>query len=701
MKVRVGFDVGGTFTDVILADESGRLVIEKVLTTPADPSIGAKQGVAAALARWGAEVDDVVLGIHATTLVTNAIIERRGARTGMLCTRGFRDVLEIGGGTRYDIYDLFLPFPEPLVERRLRREIGGRVGAGGDELAPLAAEEVTAALRDLVDDGVEAVAVCFLHSYRNDAHERMAAELILREFPQLAVSVSSDVSAQLGEYERFSTTVANAYVQPLMSRYLAELEAWLRSGRLLLMASNGGTTAVATAQRWPITLIESGPAAGALAAAEYSRRIDRPNVVSLDMGGTTAKVCLIDDGQPMTSPEFEAARAERFKPGSGLPLQIPVIDLIEIGAGGGSIARINDLGLLKVGPKSAGADPGPACYGLGGEDPTVTDANLVLGYLDEGSFLGGEMPLDRSAAEDAVARGVGEPLGLELVEAAWGVHEIVNENMAAAMRMHVVERNRDPRRYSLIAFGGAGPAHAAAVARKVGIREVIVPFGAGATSAYGLLVAAPVVDLAHSYVVEIGSADRGDIERVYDELERRGAALLAAAGVDRGDVRFERSVDMRYTGQAHRITVPLADAHLNEHGEAGLLEAFTRRYAELYSLLNPDFGVEALNWRLRASGPAQELRVVPAARGAADGAPPAERDVYFPDEGFVRTPVYQHRALRPGRSLAGPAIVEQRESTAVLGPSDTATIDDELNLVVAVGAAKGPQARVQRRSEPA
>lgn len=682
--LRVGFDVGGTFTDVILVDDRGRMVIEKVLTTPLDPSIGAKRGVMEALERFEVGVENVALGIHATTLVTNAIIERRGACTGMLTTRGFRDILEIGGGTRYDIYDLFLPFPAPLIARQLRKEVTERIDARGEVLEALDDHNAEEELVRLVANGVESVAVCLLHSYQNNVHEEALLKLIEERFPELEVSLSSDLSPQLGEYERFSTTAANAYVQPLMSQYLDKLDIWLRGGRLLLMGSNGGTASVTTARRWPITLIESGPAGGALAAAAYSQQVGRPRVVSFDMGGTTAKVCLIDDGRPLTSPEFEAARAERFKPGSGLPLQIPVINLIEIGAGGGSIARLDDLGLLKVGPTSAGAEPGPVCYRLGGSHPTVTDANLILGYLDESSFLGGDMVLDRSAAEAAIARELAKPLGLGPVEAAWGVHEIVNENMAAAMRMHVVERNRDPRRYSMIAFGGAGPGHAVAVARKVGIHEVIVPFGAGATSAYGLLVAAPVIDLVHTYVVEIGDSDWGVIEEIYADLERRASELLADAGVGWDRLTFERSVDMRYVGQAHQISVPISEGKMDEHGEAGLLEAFTRRYAESYALLNADFGVEALNWRLRASGPPQDLRVLPTSVSH-PRSDISTRDVYFPEFGFVSTAVYQHGRLEPGAEIEGPAVIEQRESTTVLSPSDMATLDEGFNLIIAIG----------------
>src|SRR5712691_6271475 len=360
---RLAFDVGGTFTDIVLVDDDGSLTIEKVLTTPDAPGVGAQAGAETALERVSATVGDVALGVHGTTLVTNAIIERRGARTGMLTTQGFEDAIEIGLGERYDMYDLFLPFPAPLVERRLRLGVPGRIGADGTEIAALDEAAVVTALRHLDAEGIEAVAICFIHAHANPAHERRAAELAREHVPHLAVSLSSEIAGQLGEYERFSTTVANAYVQPRLDRYLAELDTWLTHGSLLLMGSNGGTLYVEAARRQPITMIESGPAAGALAAAAYARRLDRRHVVSFDMGGTTAKVCLIDDAEPLMSPDFEAVRAERFKPGSGIPLRIPVINLIEIGAGGGSIARMNELGLMKVGPKSAGADPGPACYG--------------------------------------------------------------------------------------------------------------------------------------------------------------------------------------------------------------------------------------------------------------------------------------------------------------------------------------------------
>ena len=412
------------------------------------------------------------------------------------------------------------------------------------------------ALHALAAEGIDAVAICFLHAHANPTHERRAAELAREYVPQLAVSCSSEIGGQLGEYERFSTTVANAYVQPRLDRYLGEIDAWLSRGRLLLMGSNGGTLSVEAARKQPIRMIESGPAAGALAAAAYARRIRLPRVVSFDMGGTTAKVCLIDDAAPLMSPDFEAARAERFKPGSGIPLRIPVINLIEIGAGGGSIARMNALGLMKVGPTSAGADPGPACYGRGGSEPTVTDANALLAYISPSSFLGGAMTLDLDAAAAAVGRLAGD-LGLDTIRTAWGIHDVVNESMAAAMRSHVAERNRDPRNYTMFAFGGAGPVHAVAVARKVGIPEVIVPLGAGVTSALGLLTAPMAVDLVQSFPALLSDVKWDSVERILVDLERRARVAITLDDVEPDGIAVERAVDMRYVGQAHEISVRL------------------------------------------------------------------------------------------------------------------------------------------------
>jgi N-methylhydantoinase A/oxoprolinase/acetone carboxylase beta subunit len=677
---RLAFDVGGTFTDVVLVDDDGTLTVEKVLTTPDAPERGAKLGSSAALDRVEADIADVGLGVHGTTLVANAIIERRGARTGMVTTRGFEDVIEIAHGERYDMYDLFLPFPTPLVERRLRLGVPGRITADGTELVPLDEEAVLAALRALHAEEAEAVAVCFLHAHANPAHEQRVAELAREHVPHLAVSLSSDVAGQLGEYERFSTAVANAYVQPRLDRYLAEIDDWLTGGRLLLMGSNGGTLSVEAARRQPIAMIESGPAAGALAAAAYARRLERPHVISFDMGGTTAKVCLIDDAEPLMSPDFEAARAERFKPGSGIPLRIPVVNLIEIGAGGGSIARMNELGLLKVGPQSAGADPGPACYARGGTEPTVTDANVLLGYLGAGSFLGGSMALDVDAAATAVDALAGR-LGLDATRTAWGIYDVVNENMAAAMRSHVAERNRDPRNYTLFAFGGAGPVHAVAVARKVGIPEVIVPLGAGVTSALGLLTAPMAVDLVQSMPVPLADADWSAVARLLTELERRGRTAIS---IEDG-VKVDEAVDMRYVGQAHEITVRLPVARDDPTLESALRAAFDETYRELYSVLNDSFEVEILNWRVRVAGPATDVWLSAADdQGRPSGT--STRPVWDAAlQSFVDAPIHRQAALEPGVPLAGPMIVEQRETTTVVGAADSAHVDDSGNLVIKVG----------------
>ena len=680
---RLAFDVGGTFTDIVVVDHAGSLTIEKVLTTPEAPEVGAKTGTGAALARLGAEVSDVELGVHGTTLVANAIIERRGSRTGIVTTRGLEDVLEIGLGERYDLYDLFLPFPAPLVERRLRLGVAGRIGPDGTELAPLDEHAVLDALSQLEAEDVEAVAICFVHAHANPAHERRAGELAHDRVPHLAVSLSYEIAGQLGEYERFSTTAANAYVQPLLGRYLAELDEWLEHGRLLLMASNGGTISVEAARRQPITMVESGPAAGALAAAAFARRLGRKHVVSFDMGGTTAKVCLIDDAKPMMSPDFEAARAERFKPGSGIPLRIPVINLIEIGAGGGSIARANELGLLKVGPTSAGSDPGPACYGRGGAEPTVTDANTLLGYISPTSFLGGSMLLDVAAATVAVER-LSAELGLETIRTAWGIHDVVNESMAAATRSHVAERNRDPRKYTLFAFGGAGPVHAVAVARKVGITEVIVPLGAGVTSALGLLTAPMAVDLVQSAPSPLSRVDWDTVGHVLDDVEHRARGILSLDGRTPDAVTVERAVDMRYIGQAHEITVELPVPPTDPGAGEALRRAFDETYLSLYSVLNESFGIEVLNWRVRVSGPAADLWF--AAEHDPDPVEPSARPVWDATAAaFVDAPVLRQGGMDAGATYVGPIIVEQRETTAVLGATDTATIDELGNLVIEVG----------------
>jgi N-methylhydantoinase A/oxoprolinase/acetone carboxylase beta subunit/N-methylhydantoinase B/oxoprolinase/acetone carboxylase alpha subunit len=704
-RYRVGIDIGGTFTDFVLFDgECGQLHLHKCLTTPKDPAVGALEGLEELLRGARLDFGDIGHLVHGTTLVTNAIIERRGAALGLLTTRGFRDTLEMGSEQRYDIYDLFLRFPEPLAPRPWRREIDERISRDGEIVVPLDVAGVERQVAELVGQGVEALAVCFLHAYKNPRHERLAREIIARGFPSLAVSLSSEVVPELREYERGTTTTANAYVQPLMDRYVARLEEALAErgfrGRFHLMQSAGGMASPATARAFPIRLLESGPAGGGLATAFFGGQAGHRDVISFDMGGTTAKACLIQGGQPDIAPMMEAARVHRFKRGSGLPIKAPVIDMIEIGAGGGSIARVDPLGLLKVGPRSAGADPGPACYGLGGKEPTVTDANLVLGYLDARFFLGGRMRLDGDAAEAALAA-VAEPLGLSAPDAAWGVYTIVCENMAAAARVHIVEKGRDPRRYAMVGFGGAGPAHAARVARILGVREVIVPPASGAASALGFLVAPISFELVQSLPGVLDELDLGAVNTLLADLEARGRTLLAEAGVTAEEVTVRRRAEMRLLGQVHDITVPLPDEPLAPDALDAIKAAFAHEYARLYTHVYTGTVIQAISWRVQCSGPAPSIGVRrPEDAAAGRVALKGSRRTYFGDAGgWVDTPVYDRYALRPGQAISGPAIVEEREATTVVPPGDRLEVDAQENLRLRIAPVSGlPRGGLAERS---
>lgn len=686
---RIGVDIGGTFTDIVLLSGDGQeMAISKVLTTPQEPALAVMNGVKDLLSRQGLAPQQVSQLVHGTTLITNAIIERKGAKTGLITTAGFRDALEIGRERRYDIYDISLENPEPLVPRRLRREVTERLDHTGHVLTPLDPAEVHSVIQALVNEGIEALAVCLLHSFRNPAHEQLIKQLAAQHFPQLACSLSCEVMPEIREYERTSTTVANVYVQPLARRYLDQLNSDIRAlgvpRDISIMLSNGGITSCQVASEYPIRLIESGPAAGALAASFYSQRKHLDRVISFDMGGTTAKICLVDQGQPMLTTDFEAARVYRFKKGSGLPLKVPVIEMIEIGAGGGSIARVDELGLLKVGPDSAGSEPGPVCYGRGGTEPTVTDADLVLGYLSPDYFLGGQMVLDRDAARQAIASKIARPLNVDLLRAAWGIHQVVNENMANAARMHLVEKGRNPRGADLIAFGGAGPVHAYRVAERLKFRTLLCPLAAGVTSAFGMLTAPLAFDFVQSYVTTLAALDFAALEQMYAHMETRGRRLLTAAGVE-GDIALSHSADMRYVQQGFEIRVPLPTGRLTPDAIPALRQAFAEEYERLYKRLNPGVEIEVVNWRLIASGPRPQITLQqPAKRGLSlSTAKKGERQVYFPEQAdFAPCAVYDRYLLPVGQGFAGPAVVEERECTVVIGPNATACLDEEQNLLI-------------------
>ena len=686
---RVGVDIGGTFTDIfLLSGDGSEIAIEKVLTTPRDPAAAVVNGLRALFAERGIAPQRVTSLVHGTTLITNAIIERKGATTGLITTKGFRDALEIGRERRYDIYDISLENPAPLVPRFLRREVNERLDNTGHVMTPLDPQEALSVIRGLVDDGVDALAVCLLHSFRNPAHELLIKRLAAEHFPHIFCSLSCEVMPEIREYERTSTTVANVYVKPLAQQYLNKLNADLRAFGLprdiFIMLSNGGITSCGVAGEYPIRLIESGPAAGALAAVFYSahRQLDR--VISFDMGGTTAKICLIDYGKPLLTTDFEAARVYRFKKGSGLPLKVPVIEMIEIGAGGGSIARVDTMGLLKVGPDSAGAEPGPVCYDRGGAEPTVTDADLVLGYLSPEYFLGGRMHLNLEKAKRAIEEKIAKPLKVDLLRAAWGIHQVVNENMANAARIHLVEKGRDPRDYSLIAFGGAGPVHAYRVAERLKLKTLVCPLAAGVTSAFGMLTAPLAFDFVQSYVTALSDVDFDVLDRLYADLEARGRELLTAAGVE-GTISLSRSADMRYLHQGFEIRVPLPSGRLTAESLSALRNAFTTEYERLYKRLNPGVEVEVVNWRLIASGPKPQI-VLPspsADNRSLEGARKGERQIYLPEHhGYAPASVYDRYLLPVGIPFAGPAVVEERECTVVIGARAQAEIDEEQNLVI-------------------
>src|SRR5919198_2422484 len=626
MPYRVGADNGGTFTDLLLVAEDGATIFGKTLTTPDDPSVAVESAMRQALADAPGVLGQRGTLVHGTTLVTNALIQRTGAPTALLTTDGFRDALEIGREHRYELYDLNLEHPRPLVPRELRFDVPERIAADGTELRPLDEAYVCRLVGELRDRGVTAIAVAYLNSFRNPGHERRTAELIAEVAPDVRVSLSSEVQAEIREFQRTSTTVANVYVQERVAAYLAELRARLDRlgfvGSFFVMLSSGGIATPETAARFPGRMLESGPAAGALAAADQGRKAGYPDLLSFDMGGPPAKLCAVARGQPLTVHEFEVDRVYRFRRGSGLPIRVPVIDMIEIGAGGGSIARVDNLGLLKVGPDSAGAEPGPVCYARGGTEPTVTDADLVLDYLDPDYFLGGHMKIDVQGAHDALGRLAG-PLGMSVEQVAWGIHQVVNENMANAARAHLGERGMDPRRLPLFAFGGAGPVHGYRVAEILRLPRLIAPFGAGVGSTFGLLVAPLSFDFVRSAYSRLDDVDWDVANGLLDEMAEEGREVLKASGLSADAITFRRTADLRYVGQGHEVSVPLPVGRLLEGSLPEIVRAFDERYQTLYGRKGPEVPLEVINWRIVASGPkptlAPKLGGAPRSAGGAGG----------------------------------------------------------------------------------
>ena len=689
---RIGVDIGGTFTDLVVFDDaSGSFAVGKTLTTPRDPSQAVETLVLESLEREGVAIESVQQLIHGTTLVTNAIIERTGSRTALLATQGFRDSIEIGRENRYELYDLMLEMPQPLVPRYLRFGVQQRTLADGTARQELDTAFVEQLANELVANGIEAVAIAFLNSFTNPSAEREARAIIERVAPGVRVSISSEVVPEIREFERTSTTIANVYVQDRVEKYLRELQIRLDrigfQGSLFLIISSGGIVTVDTAIRFPVRLLESGPAGGALAAASFGAACGYADLLSFDMGGTTAKFCIIDRGQPLIAREFEVDRRYRLKKGSGLPIKLPVIEMIEIGAGGGSIARIDPMGLLKVGPDSAGAEPGPACYGLGGTEPTVTDVDLVLGYLDPDYFLGGRLKIDLEAARRAIRERIADPLGLSLEEAAWGIHQIVNESMANAARIHTLERGKDPHRFPVFAFGGAGPVHGFRIAKALGSPALIVPFGAGVMSAVGFLTAPLAFDFVRSWPGRIASLDWQEANVLLNEMEEQGQALLEKSGVLPEQISHRRVADIRYVGQGHEIQVPLPTGRLSNESVPAIINSFEEVYRRLYERLSHAVPVEIINWRVISSGPPPQVRLQVAGdeQKITQSALKGSRRAYFPElGGHTAVPVYDRYSLLPGTGFAGPAIVEERESTVIVGPDCRFRIDEQRNLIVEI-----------------
>ncbi len=675
---RLAVDIGGTFTDVVLEHGGGQDSL-KLLTTPDAPERAVLEGVGAVLQQTGVAASDVSLVIHGTTLATNALIERKGAKTALVATEGFRDSIEIAYEHRFEQYDLYMERPQPLIERDLRFTVPERIAADGSVLLPLDEDAVRALARDFAKTDIESLAVCFLHSYVNADHEKRTGEILSEMLPDVSITLSSEVCPEIREYDRMSTAAANAYVQPMMAGYLNRLKQGLQSNDvacpLLLMMSSGGVTTVDTAMAMPIRLVESGPAGGAILARDIAKENDLDLVLSFDMGGTTAKITLIDDFTPHIARSFEVARMYRFLKGSGLPLRIPVIDMVEIGAGGGSIADVDAMQRIRVGPESAGSVPGPACYGNGGEAPTVTDADTVLGRIDPARFAGGQVSLDAKLASKAVDRDVGGPLSTDTNVAAAGIAEIVDEHMANAARVHAIENGKDMVGRSLVAFGGAAPLHAARLAEKLGIDTVVVPQGAGVGSAIGFLRAQISYEVVRTRYMDLREFDPSVVNDIFAEM-RIEAEAVVKLGAPNEPLVETRGAFMRYRGQGHEINVPMPDKVFETEDGAAFAEWFAAAYSGLFSRTIPNLSVEVLTWTLSLATDRPVAQTVAQQQERYRPEPEAQRKIFDPASGaWSEANVYSRSTVRPGAEMAGPAIIVEDETTTLVTNGFSATVN--------------------------
>jgi N-methylhydantoinase A/oxoprolinase/acetone carboxylase beta subunit len=681
---RLGCDIGGTFTDFVLLDDlTGEIYTAKCLTTPKDPSDAVEEGMKILSKKVPGFISELKEFIHGTTLVINSIVERKGAKTGLITTKGFRDVLEIGREIRYAPYDIFAEFPKPLVPRRLRMEVDERIRSDGSILKPLDVNEAREVVKKLLSMGVESIAVCLINSFENPIHEKMIEEIIKEEAPWVSTSISYKVLPQIKEYERTSTTVTNAYVKPLTEKYLSKLKDRLSGlgfrGKLFIMLSSGGITSVETAKEFPVRIIESGPTAAVIAAQYYGKHFNISEMFCFDMGGTTAKSCLIQRGVAGVVPTFEVGRVQRFMKGSGLTIQVPVVDLMEIGAGGGSIAKVSRMGTLQVGPESAGADPGPICYDRGGEDPCVTDADLLLGYLDENYFLGGEMKLNKEKARYGIEEKIAKKLGVSIEQAIWGIHDLINETMAAAAKTHIAEKGGNPKIVTIAAFGGAGPVHAYGLAKKLGAKKIMVPPNAGVGSAMGFFTAPRAFDILISHKISLGKADFNAIEEIFRKLEKDAEKILLSEQADE-KVTFIRSLDMRFVGQGSEIPIPIPQRPFYEFKKEEIRRIFDECYERLYGRTYPESEIEFINFKVRGELPEKLLKLSKIKEER-------PRDLELAKKGkrlaysqiardFIPYTVYDRYKIFPGAKFFGPAIIEERESTIVAGEDTEITVDE-------------------------